>query len=141
MCTEDDEYRGYHIPKGSIVIGNAWSILHNPAEYPNPEAFIPERFLKDGEINPDVRDPATAAFGFGRRVCPASAMALSSMYSVISCVLHTYSISHALDADGKPIPVSVEMSTGLISQPSPIAYHIQPRSAAATLIMNDMTDF
>lgn len=24
--TEDDEYRGYHIPKGSVVMGNAWYV-------------------------------------------------------------------------------------------------------------------
>lgn len=28
---------------------------------------MPERFLKDGRLNPDVRDPATIAFGYGRR--------------------------------------------------------------------------
>jgi hypothetical protein len=25
--TDDDEYNGYHIPKGTILIGNAWSII------------------------------------------------------------------------------------------------------------------
>ena len=29
--------------------------------------FQPERYLKDGQLNPDVRDPDCAAFGFGRR--------------------------------------------------------------------------
>lgn len=42
-------------------------MLHNEEDYPNPEKFDPERFLKDGKLNPDVRDPVTVAFGFGRR--------------------------------------------------------------------------
>jgi hypothetical protein len=29
--------------------------------------YQPERYLKDGKLNPDVRDPDCAAFGFGRR--------------------------------------------------------------------------
>ncbi|EJF55426.1 hypothetical protein DICSQDRAFT_74043, partial [Dichomitus squalens LYAD-421 SS1] len=49
------------------------SMLHDPAEYPEPETFRPERFLNaDGSLNSDVRDPATLAFGFGRRYAHAN---------------------------------------------------------------------
>jgi hypothetical protein len=71
-----------------IVIGSAWcvplttiekvlnprlhrSILHNPEDYPEPERFLPERYLTPaGALDPAVRDPRTACFGFGRRICP-----------------------------------------------------------------------
>ena len=43
------------------------SILHDRKAFNNPEEFQPERYLKDGKLNPDVRDPECAAFGFGRR--------------------------------------------------------------------------
>ena len=43
------------------------SILHDRKAFNNPEDFQPERYLKDGKLNPDVRDPDCAAFGFGRR--------------------------------------------------------------------------
>lgn len=43
------------------------SILHDEEEYPEPERFIPERFIREGKIRSDIRDPATVAFGFGRR--------------------------------------------------------------------------
>lgn len=42
------------------------AILNDPALYPEPEKFIPERHL--GE-NPQP-DPRKYAFGFSRRVCP-----------------------------------------------------------------------
>lgn len=85
MCSSDDEYNGYFIPKGTLVLGNAWrvsihntvtvtytiiwyrTILHDPRVYPSPEEFKPERWLKDGQLNPEVPDPTVAAFGFGRR--------------------------------------------------------------------------
>lgn len=42
-------------------------MLHDENDYPNPESFKPERFLKNGLPDMTVRDPATIAFGFGRR--------------------------------------------------------------------------
>ena len=33
------------MPAGSIVYGNVWGILHDPALFPNPEAFDPGHFI------------------------------------------------------------------------------------------------
>ena len=46
----------------------------DPAAYPNPREFQPERFLKDGQLDPDVRDPCKFQFGFGRRYVACSAV-------------------------------------------------------------------
>ncbi|KDR69235.1 hypothetical protein GALMADRAFT_256076 [Galerina marginata CBS 339.88] len=70
FASEDDVYRGYHIPEGSIVTPNAWAMLYDEDEYADRSAFNPDRFMKDGQLNPDVRDPSLMAFGFGRRICP-----------------------------------------------------------------------
>lgn len=43
------------------------AMLHNPEDYPEPTSFKPERYIKDGKLNPAVRDPLALAFGFGRR--------------------------------------------------------------------------
>jgi len=40
---EDDEYRGYHIPKNTMVVAKFWMMLHNPEDYPSPETVNPER--------------------------------------------------------------------------------------------------
>jgi len=65
--TQDDVYRGYSIPAGATVIENVWAVCRDPSIYPDPEAFNPDRFLKDGEIDPLVFDPEDRVFGSGRR--------------------------------------------------------------------------
>ncbi|KAH9924330.1 cytochrome P450 [Epithele typhae] len=86
--SEDDEFEGYFIPKGTAVNVNAWAILHDPAVFEDPETFKPERFMKDGKLDPAVKDLTAVAFGLGRR--------------------------RPLDADGKPIPFDPELTEGLL---------------------------
>ena len=62
--TQEDEYRGWRIPKGSIVVANAWGLLREGNAYKDPHIFRPERFL--GE-NPEPDPSISGAFGFGRR--------------------------------------------------------------------------
>jgi cytochrome P450 len=70
--TADDVFDGYFIPRGTLIIANAWAIMHDPEVFEEPDEFRPERFLRTDaqgqlELNPDVFDPATAVFGYGRR--------------------------------------------------------------------------
>jgi hypothetical protein len=41
-------------------------MFRNESVYPDAHTFNPGRFLKDGQINPEVKDPE-ALFGWGRR--------------------------------------------------------------------------
>jgi hypothetical protein len=43
------------------------SMTRDEEVYPDPESFKPERFIKDGALNKEVRDPRDIVFGFGRR--------------------------------------------------------------------------
>jgi len=65
--TQDDVYRGYLIPAGATVVENVWAICRDPSVYPNPDTFNPDRFLKDGKIDPSVFNPEDRIFGAGRR--------------------------------------------------------------------------
>ncbi|KAJ7110411.1 cytochrome P450 [Mycena epipterygia] len=127
FITAFDEYRGYRIPADSVVIGNVWAILHNEEMYPEPSAFNPERFLRDGKPNPDVRDPQ-AAFGFGRRICPGRHMAMSLVWITIASVLAGFDITKAVGDDGLIIEPTYQYSPYLMSAPLPFKCSIRPRS-------------
>ncbi|EMD36019.1 hypothetical protein CERSUDRAFT_96243 [Gelatoporia subvermispora B] len=62
--SEDDEYDGYLIPKGTVVIPNVWSIAFEPNETYDPQELNPERWLHPSE---NAIDRSGWAFGFGRR--------------------------------------------------------------------------
>ena len=64
---QGDVYRGYLTPEGATVIQNIWAIFRDPNIYPDPETFNPDRFLKDGKINPSVFNPEDKVSGAGRR--------------------------------------------------------------------------
>ena len=136
---EDDEFNGCYIPKGSTVIANLYAFSRDERAYPDPETFNPERFLKDGKINPDVQDPNAFVFGYGRRyvewlspigsiitfhfrhsacthrVCPGRHFAEASLFIMIASVLHTLTIDSAVDERGKPIAPEAKMTYGVIS--------------------------
>ncbi|EAU81782.2 cytochrome P450 [Coprinopsis cinerea okayama7 len=116
---EDDEYQGYFLPKGTAIFPNLWFMLHDPEVFKDPLKFDPERYLKDGKINPDVLDSETAAFGFGRRVCPGRYLALDSLGYMIACLLAVFIVRPAKDSHGKSIPINVEITSGVIVYVSP----------------------
>ncbi|KAJ7114009.1 cytochrome P450 [Mycena epipterygia] len=110
----EDEYKGYRLPAGSIVMPNAWAILHDETVYPEPYAFKPERFLLDGKPNPAVQNPE-AAFGFGRRVCSGRHMASASVWITAVSVLAPFDITKAVGDDGLVIEPTYEYFPALVS--------------------------
>ncbi|EDR10143.1 uncharacterized protein LACBIDRAFT_248415 [Laccaria bicolor S238N-H82] len=144
MATEDDEYDGYFIPKGTAVIGAACYVfrilLHDPEVFEAPEEFRPERYLKDGQIDPGVRDPVVAAFGFGRRMCPGRYLSDNSLYSIVSSVLAVYNVNAPVDELGKPKRLEANYTSGFLSYPLPFNCTIEPRSKAAEFLIRGLND-
>ncbi|KAJ7251337.1 cytochrome P450 [Mycena rebaudengoi] len=136
----EDAYRGYRIPAGSIVIANTWAILYDEIAYPDPYKFNPDRFLLNGQLNPDVRDP-NAVFGFGRRVCPGRHMAQSTLWITVASLLAVFNITKAIGEDGKILEPSYEYHSALVSMPFPFKCSIKPRSNAAADLIRSTLNF
>ncbi|TBU63498.1 cytochrome P450 [Dichomitus squalens] len=118
--TRDDELRGYYVPANTVLLPNIWACLHDPEAYQDPEDFRPERFIRDGKLDPSVRDPSAFAFGFGRRrvVCPGRHFAEAALFINIASVLHVFDIGPPLDGAGKPIKIQYKMTNGFLSYAS-----------------------
>ncbi|KAF5382852.1 hypothetical protein D9757_007327 [Collybiopsis confluens] len=144
QLVQDDIYEGYFLPKGSIIMPNVWlvalapalflearSITHNEKDYPEPDLFNPSRFLdSEGKLDPNVRDPANATFGFGRRVCPGKHIATASLWIAVASILACYTIAPELDENGNEIPPNVQWYSGptVFNHPLSFKCRFVPRS-------------
>ena len=86
-------------------------MLHDENVFPDPGPFKPERFL----ANPKHTLFPDAAFGFGRRICPARYMARNALWIAIASILATFNISKARDEEGNEIEPADEYTSGFIS--------------------------
>jgi cytochrome P450 len=95
--TADTYYKGYVIPKGSVVAIQQYPIHYDSHLFPDPEQFKPERYLshphKSGiyaaSPNPH-RDHW--AFGAGRRICSGMHLAENSLFITIAKILWAFDI-------------------------------------------------
>ncbi|KAL4932108.1 cytochrome P450 [Aspergillus undulatus] len=108
--SEDDTYRGYYIPKGTVILGNSWAINLNPEYYPNPDEFnplrfldvdphslpyLPETYLASNTPEPGFAHPSKSghsSFGWGRRICPGADLATNTLLITLSRLLWAYDI-------------------------------------------------
>ncbi|KAF8649224.1 hypothetical protein AX16_005932 [Volvariella volvacea WC 439] len=131
----EDAYKGYRVPAQSVVIGNMWAMLHDEEVYTDPSTFDPERFIKDGKINEEVRDPENIVFGFGRRDCPGKHFGSLSVWMTMACLISLFDISKPIDKNGETIEPTLEWSSAGISRPAPFKCKIVPRSEQAAAII------
>ncbi|ESK87633.1 cytochrome p450 [Moniliophthora roreri MCA 2997] len=117
--TQEDTYKGYRIPEGATIIANVWAIMHDPSIYSKPFQFDPSRFTKKvGDP-----DPRIWAFGFGRRTCPGSQFAETSLLVCMARILYAFDIRLPKH---RPIPV-VEFTSGFTSHVKPFDIDIGER--------------
>ncbi|KAI5121045.1 hypothetical protein M0805_008621 [Coniferiporia weirii] len=138
-ATEDDEYNGYFIPAGTTMLPNIWAMHRNPIEYPEPEKFIPERWMPvDGKKAP--LDSRKTAFGFGRRLCPGRPFGDNTVFIGVASLLAAFDIGKALDVHGAPITPAVEYLESFIRHPKPFKCKITPRSDKVVVAVQEAVE-
>jgi cytochrome P450 len=84
------EIGGWTYPEGVVLIGSAYLVHHDPAIYPEPYAFRPERFLgaKPGTYT-------WIPFGGGRRRCLGASFALLEMRVALRAAAERFTVAPA----------------------------------------------
>ena len=90
VTANDTEMCGYHIPAGTLVLANILSSSRDSQYFPDPDNFIPSRWLEQKEqINPFSSLP----FGFGSRMCYGRRIAELELYLLLVHVLRRFNLS------------------------------------------------
>ncbi|KFH42702.1 Fumitremorgin C synthase-like protein [Hapsidospora chrysogenum ATCC 11550] len=121
--TQDDEYLGYRIPKGAMVIPNTWTMVFDPQEFPDPYEFRPDRWLDKGAAAEVPHTP----FGYGRRRCPGRHLAFSSLSLLTSRLLWAFDITHAYK-DGEKVefdPWDLKFAFTASSKPHEASFQVR----------------
>ena len=114
-ATVDTTLQGYHIPKGTTVLVNLWSLHHDPAIWHNPDKFMPERFLdKDGKFVPPKQD-RFLPFSAGRRSCLGESLARIELFLILAQLLHRFRFENP---PGYDLP-TLKPNTGVLLTPQP----------------------
>lgn len=103
MALNDDQLGSYRIPKGDTVIMSPYLLHHDPANWPDPERFDPDRFAEGR----DKDRPAYAylPFGGGPRLCIGNQFALMEMQILLTFLVRSFDFQLVNAASIKPKPL------------------------------------
>lgn len=85
-----------YLPPGTTVGVNLWALHHDPSIFPDPEKFLPERWLSDGTEETKQKigrlDANWMGFGGGSRSCPGQYLARFFVVKILAALLLNFEV-------------------------------------------------
>ncbi|CAL4906203.1 unnamed protein product [Urochloa decumbens] len=122
MCREPCQIMGYDIPKGTVVLVNAWAICRDPKYWDDPEEFKPERF-ENSSLDYKGTNYEFLPFGAGRRICPGINLGVANLELVFARLLYHFDwkLPHGIEPNDidmrEALGLAVRKKTSLILHP------------------------
>jgi cytochrome P450 len=83
---------GQYIPGGTIVGINPGILHHDPSVFPDPESFIPERWLESPPEKLAEMEMSFFSFGAGSRTCVGKYISLIEMQKIVPQLLREFEV-------------------------------------------------
>uniref|UniRef100_A0A8C5MNI2 Cytochrome P450 n=1 Tax=Leptobrachium leishanense TaxID=445787 RepID=A0A8C5MNI2_9ANUR len=111
--SEDVTFKGYFLPKGTVIIPLLYSVLRDSTRFAEPEKFNPNHFLdSEGRF---IKNDAFMPFSAGRRVCAGENLAKMELFLFFTWLLQRF-IFHLPPG---VTDVSFQAEVGLVTPPKP----------------------
>ncbi|KAJ1256796.1 hypothetical protein BS78_K311600 [Paspalum vaginatum] len=88
--TSNRKVQGYDLPKGTILVTNAWAISRDPKHWEDPESFVPQRFQGERDLDLGGSNFSFMPFGSGRRICPGIDFAQANIEIALASLLYHF---------------------------------------------------
>ncbi|XP_013391122.1 cytochrome P450 2J6 [Lingula anatina] len=86
--SETTNLAGYTIPKGTVIVGDLYRVLHDKNNFEDPYKFKPERWLDgDGKV---VKSDKLIPFSMGPRVCLGKGLAEMEAFIFFTTLLQNF---------------------------------------------------
>ncbi|KAG9271619.1 sterol 26-hydroxylase, mitochondrial [Astyanax mexicanus] len=125
LTSSDAIIGGYFFPKNTIFVLYHYAISQDETVFPEPQAFKPERWLRDGRVRPHPF--GSIPFGFGVRGCVGRRIAELEMHLSLARLIKLFEV--------KPDPTVGEVKAinrTLLAPDRRVNFHFLDRNNSAT---------
>lgn len=106
---EGFDLMGFELPPGTVVATQAWSIHRNPAIFPDPDTFSPERWLETDQPGSTKRltlmQQNMMPFGTGSRMCGGQNLAQMMLKIILASMARNFDIVAPSETNEKSMEI------------------------------------